>query len=94
MFKTIIATAIAVTSLGIVALPAQAATGGITCNAGASIAGNETAITQQLTAQGYTVDGIEEWNNCVRAYVVKADGSLGMAFFQPGSLTPVGGDLV
>jgi len=86
MFKTIIASAIAVTSLGMIALPAQAASGDVICNVGASIVGNETMISQELTAQGYTVDGIEEWNNCVRAFVVKADGSLGMAFFEPGSL--------
>lgn len=89
MFKTVVATALAVTSLGAIALPAQAADG-VTCDAGASIIGAEDAITQDLTAMGYAVDSIEEWNNCVRAFVVKADGSLGMAFFEPGSLKPVG----
>lgn len=90
MFKTIIATAIAATSLAVVSLPAQAAAGGIICDTGASIAGSEDIIAQELTAMGYTVDSIEEWNNCVRAFVVKADGSLGMAFFEPGSLKLVG----
>ena len=91
MFKTIIATAVAVTSLAVVALPAQAAgAAGITCDAGASIAGSEDLIAQELTEMGYTVNGIEEWNNCVRAFVVQADGSLGMAFFEPGSLKLVG----
>ena len=85
MFKTIIAAAVAATSLATVAVPAQAATG-VTCDVGASIIGSEDAITQELTAMGYTVDGVEEWNNCVRAFVVKADGSMGMAFFEPGSL--------
>jgi hypothetical protein len=85
MFKTIIAAAVAATSLATVAVPAQAATG-VTCDIGASIIGSEDAITQELTAMGYTVDGVEEWNNCVRAFVVKADGSMGMAFFEPGSL--------
>ena len=89
MFKTVIATAVAVTSLAVVALPAQAADD-ITCDVGASIIGSEEAIIQDLTAMGYTVDSIEEWNNCVRAFVVKADGSLGMAFFEPGSLKLVG----
>lgn len=89
MFRTTIATAVAVTSLALVALPAQAA-GGITCEVGASIVGAEDAIKQELTAMGYTVDSIEEWNNCVRAFVVEADGSLGMAFFEPGSLKLVG----
>ena len=89
MFKTIIATAVAVTSLAIVALPAQAASG-VTCDAGASIIGSEDAIARELTEMGYSVDSIEEWNNCVRAFVVKADGSLGMAFFEPGSLELVG----
>ena len=89
MFRTVIATAVAVTSLALVALPAQAA-GGIACDVGASIAGAEDTIKQELTAMGYTVDSIEEWNNCVRAFVVEADGSLGMAFFEPGSLKLVG----
>lgn len=90
MLKTIIATAIALTSLTIIALPAQAAAGGITCDAGASIAGHEDAISQELTAMGYAVDAVEEWNNCVRAFVVKADGTMGMVFFEPGSLKLVG----
>ena len=91
MFKTIIATAAVVTGLAAVAVPAQAAAAtAIACDAGASITGSEEAITMELTAMGYTVDGVEEWNNCVRAFVVKADGSLGMAFFEPGSLKPVG----
>jgi hypothetical protein len=89
MFKTIFAAAVAVTSLAVIAVPAQAATG-VTCDVGASITGSEDAITQELTAMGYTVDGVEEWNNCVRAFVVKADGTMGMAFFEPGSLKPVG----
>lgn len=84
MLKTIFAAAVAVTSLAVIAVPAQAASG-VTCDVGA-----EEAITQELTAMGYTVNGIEEWNNCVRAFVVKADGSLGMAFFEPGSLELVG----
>lgn len=91
MFKTIIATAAVVTGLAAVAVPAQAATAtAIACDAGASITGSEEAITMELTAMGYAVDGVEEWNNCVRAFVVKADGTLGMAFFEPGSLKPVG----
>ena len=89
MFKTIIATAIAATSLAVVSLPAQAASG-ISCDAGPSIAGSKGLITHELNAMGYRVDGIDEWNNCVRAFVVKADGSLGMAFFEPGSLKLVG----
>ena len=91
MFKTILATAIAATSLAIVSVPAQAAGAGmVTCDTGASIEGLEESISQELTAMGYTVDSIEEWNNCVRAFVVKADGSLDMAFFEPGSLKLVG----
>lgn len=90
MYKTIVAVAIAAASLAIVSLPAQAAAGGVTCDAGASIAGQEDVISQELTAMGYSVDSVEEWNNCVRAFVVKADGSLGMAFFEPGSLKLVG----
>lgn len=87
MFKTIFAAAVAVTSLAVVALPAQAATtAGHVCETGASILGSEDVITAELTAQGYDVTGVEEWNNCVRAFIVKADGSQGMALFQPGSL--------
>lgn len=89
MLKTIFAAAVAVTSVAVIAVPAQAATG-VACDVGASVVGSEEVITQELTAMGYTVDGIEEWNNCVRAFVVKADGSLGMAFFEPGSLKLVG----
>ena len=86
MFKTIVAAAVAVTSLAVVTLPAQAAAGGITCDVGASIIGSEDMIESELTAQGYDVSGVEEWNNCVRAFVVNADGTSGMAFFEPGSL--------
>ncbi len=87
MFKTIFATAVAVTSLAVIALPAQAATtAGYACDTGASIIGSEDAISAELTAQGYNVTGVEEWNNCVRAFVVKADGSQGMALFEPGTL--------
>lgn len=87
MFKTIFAAAVAVTSLAVIAIPAQAATtAGYACDTGASIVGSEDMITAELTAQGYAVTGVEEWNNCVRAFVVKADGSQGMALFQPGSL--------
>ncbi|MCR6670444.1 hypothetical protein [Devosia ginsengisoli] len=90
MFKTILATSIAAASLAVVALPAQAATGNISCDVGSPIVGSEDLISQELTAMGYTVDGVEEWNNCVRAFVVKADGSLGMMFFEPGSLKLLG----
>lgn len=90
MFKTILATSVAAASLTVVALPAQAANGNISCEVGAPIVGAEDMISQELTAMGYNVDGVEEWNNCVRAFVVKADGSLGMAFFKPGSLKLVG----
>lgn len=86
MFKTIVATAVAVTSLAVVTLPAQAAAAGINCDVGASIAGSEDMIESELTAQGYDVSGVEEWNNCVRAFVVNSDGTSGMAFFEPGSL--------
>ncbi|PXA99183.1 hypothetical protein DMC47_04635 [Nostoc sp. 3335mG] len=30
-------------------------------------------------------DGIERWNGCIRAYVVRPDGTLEQQFFEPGS---------
>lgn len=90
MFRTIFATALAAASLAVVAVPAQAAYSNISCDVGAPIVGAEDMISQELTAMGYDVDGIEEWNNCVRAFVVKADGTLGMVFFEPGSLKLLG----
>lgn len=91
MFKTIIAAAIAASSLGVVALPAQAATShaGVTCDRGASIAGNKDLITQELRAKGFNVESVESWNNCVRAFIVQPNGSLSMAFFEPGSLKQI-----
>lgn len=94
MIKTIITAAFATVTLIAVAVPAQAQSASVAqCDdTGYSISDNETTITMQLERQGYEVTGVEEWNNCVRAFVVKADGSTGMAFFDPISLKPVGGD--
>jgi hypothetical protein len=95
MSKTFITAAFATIALAGIAVPAQAAqsTGVPQCDPGGySISKDATTITMQLEQQGYKVDGVEDWNNCVRAFVVKADGSTGMAFFDPVSLKPVGGD--
>lgn len=94
MIKTLITAAIASTTLIAVAVPAQAQSVSVAqCDdSGYSISDNETTIAMQLEQKGYDVTGIDEWNNCVRAYVVKADGTSGMVFFEPQSLKPVGGD--
>ena len=94
MIKTLITAAFATVTLAAVAVPAQAQSASVAqCDStGDSISDNETTISMQLEQQGYNVTGIDEWNNCVRAYVVKADGSTGMAFFDPSTLQPVGGD--
>ncbi|WP_323014943.1 hypothetical protein [Devosia sp.] len=92
MFKTAFAAAVALGGLALVALPAQAATGGASCTATDSVVGNEDIIAQRLTEQGYAVDGIEDWSGCVRAFVTKADGSIGMALFEPITLRPLAGD--
>ncbi|MET3926589.1 PepSY domain-containing protein [Devosia sp. 2618] len=88
MIKIIMATAVAATSLAFVTLPAQAQSE-MACNASHSIVGRENTISRQLERMGYDVQSVEAWNNCVRAYLVNPDGSLEMAFFQPGSLTRI-----
>jgi hypothetical protein len=95
MIKTFITAAFATMTLVSVAVPAQAqSTASVAqCDdTGYSISDNETTIAMQIEQQGYTVTGVDEWNNCVRAFVVKADGTTGMAFFDPLTLKPVGGD--
>lgn len=94
MIKTLITAAFATVTLVAVAVPAQAQSASVAqCDsADYSISDNETTIDMQLQREGYNVTGIDEWNNCVRAFVVKADGSTGMVFFDPQSLQPVGGD--
>jgi hypothetical protein len=94
MIKTLFAVGVAAASLGVIALPVQAA--GLSPAAcddiEYSVADNADAIAAQLEQQGYAVSGVDEWSNCVRAFVVNADGSTGMAFFDPLTLRPVGGD--
>lgn len=92
MLKTVFTTAIAALSLAGVSLPAQAATiaAGACDDIDYSVHDNANSITAQLEAQGLTVTGVDEWSNCVRAFVVHADGSTGMAFFDPLTLEAVG----
>ena len=94
MIKTLIATSVAALSLGVVSLPVQAAdvSPGACDDIEYSIHDNADSIAAQLEQQGYAVSGVDEWSNCVRAFVVGADGSTSMAFFDPLTLKWVGGD--
>lgn len=94
MLKTLLATGFATLTLAAVAVPASAAEplAAACSTTGYSISDNETAITAGLAEQGYDVSGVEEWSGCVRAYIVNADGSTSMAFFDPLTLRPMGGD--
>jgi hypothetical protein len=94
MTKTLIAAAVATMSLAAVALPAHADQPlTVACDvSNVSIQDNETTIAMQLQQQGYDVSGVDEWAGCVRAFVTKADGTTGMAFFDPNSLKLVAGD--
>lgn len=94
MTKTLIAAAIATMSLAAVAVPAYAAQPltAVCDTSNVSIQDNTTTITMQLEQQGYDVSGVDEWAGCVRAFVTKADGSTGMAFFDPNSLKLVAGE--
>lgn len=94
MIKTVIAAAFATVSLVAVSMPAQADTkAAAACDVSYSAADNETAITQLLGQKGLKVAGVDEWNGCVRAYVTQADGSVGMAYFDPLTLNQVGGPI-
>lgn len=94
MLKTLIAASFATMTLAAVAMPASA-TEPLTAACSTtdySISANAGEIAANLANLGYDVSGVEEWNGCVRAYVTHADGSTGMAYFNPLTLEQVGGD--
>lgn len=92
MSRLLVASAFAALSVAAVAVPANAAQPlSVACDTGTVSMTDDTSIIMQLEQQGYDVSGVDEWAGCVRAFVVKADGSTGMAFFQPNSLRWVGG---
>lgn len=93
MIKTLFATSVAIATLGLVAVPVQAAGSvapGACSDTELSVHDEADAIAAQLEQQGYTVSGVDEWSSCVRAFVVNPDGTTGMAFFDPMTLKQVG----
>jgi len=48
-----------------------------------------TGILNQLQRAGVDATGVEEWGQYVRAYVVQADGSVAMAYYDPITLNEV-----
>ncbi len=92
MIKTFIAASLALTSIVAVSLPAQAAKGDTAvpyCDSSVDISANADTILQQLDAKGVKATSVEDWNGCVRAFIVNPNGSQGMAFFDPDTLQPV-----
>ncbi|KKC35327.1 hypothetical protein WH87_17280 [Devosia epidermidihirudinis] len=93
MIKFAAAAAFAGLSLAAVAMPAQAASSVgtmVACDSTTSISDNDTAIINALANRGVNVSSVEDWNGCIRAYVTKPDGTVGMQFFDPSTLQQVG----
>lgn len=96
MIKIAMTLAAAGLALGAAALPAQANTlaantvSPTSCDATYSVRHHEFAIEQGLKREGYNISGVNDWNGCVQAFITRADGSQGMAFFDPVTLKPVG----
>ena len=51
-----------------------------------AISANSAAIIAGLRDKGVNVIDVQDWGGCVRADVVRANGSTAMEFFDPSSL--------
>lgn len=82
----------AVAALGLVAaVPAYANAPAKTasvpaCSADVNITDNTDTIAANLASKGVKVQSVDEWNGCVRAFVTRADGTIGMQFYDPDTL--------
>ncbi|AKR54289.1 hypothetical protein GCM10011321_25010 [Youhaiella tibetensis] len=92
MQKLLLPVLLAVSSVGAMALPAQAASVP-RCEIGSSTDHFDADENElRVRGLGLNVQRVEEWNNCIRAYVRNADGSESVMYFDPVSLRQVGGD--
>lgn len=100
MNKLALAAAAGLAGLGIaiVAAPASAESIGACQNSFANdghgdytdaIAANSAAILAGLRDQGVNAVDVQNWGGCVRADVVRPDGTTAMEFFDPDSLQPL-----
>lgn len=85
------AAALTLLSLGVAAIPVQAASLA-TCSTSVPVDGNEDLYIRQLADRGVTAESVEAWGTCLNAFVVRADGSTGIAVFDPATLQQVAGD--
>ena len=49
----------------------------------------QDSVETQLQQKGINVDGVEDYNGLIRAYVTLEDGTQSMQLFTPGSLEHV-----
>ncbi len=84
--RTIALLAAVATSIALLALPAQAEQSS-TDNNTKIFNHEEAAVLGALTSRGLDVSGVEEWGGLIRAFVVDADGSTTMQFFDKSDLS-------
>jgi hypothetical protein len=84
--RTIALLAAAATSIALLASPALAEQSS-TETSTKIFNHEEAAVLGALTSRGLHVSGVEEWGGLIRAFVVDADGSTTMQFFNKDNLT-------
>jgi len=84
--NTLIALATGTVLLGAAAPAMAGAFGEGSTEARETIADN---LLVRLQQQGVNATSVEEWGDLVRAFVVEADGTVGMQLFTPVLLEPV-----
>ena len=84
--RTIALLAAAATSIALLVLPAQAEQSS-TESSTKIFDHEEAAVMGSLTSRGLDVSGVEEWGGLIRAFVVDADGSTTMQFFDKNDLS-------
>jgi len=92
MQKLLLSLALAAGTVTAIAVPAQAASVP-RCEIGSSTDHfNYHDNELRVRGLGLNVQRVEEWNNCIRAYVRNPDGSESTMYFDPVTLRQVGGD--
>lgn len=92
MYKLLLPFAVAIGSMTTIVLPAHAASVP-RCEIGSSTDSfNADENELRVRGLGLNVQRVEEWNNCIRAYVRNPDGTQSTMYFDPTTLRQVGGD--
>lgn len=89
MIKNTVIALVAAVSLAGIAAPAFADTdafGDVTPDMRSFL---QDSVETQLQQKGINVDGVENYNGLIRAFVTLEDGTQTMQFFAPGSLEQV-----